>query len=153
MKRLFASAALVTLLLYYSGEALAAGSRAPLQARRLNVGEPVLAVSSPRVFHNHNSHHIPGRVYSTHPFYYHPPYYGHYYGPGIIVAPTYRYPYYHSYHSPAATLLSSPFFCFTHHEGFVSRIGFIDHVSGTHKIPINTVAAICPESNESCVID
>ena len=47
----------------------------------------------------------------------------------------------------------TPFFCLAHEVGFVSRIGLIDHVSGTHKVPLEYAASICPEEWGGCLFD
>jgi hypothetical protein len=153
MKRVLASLAVVGLLLWSGVEVSARSTRATLRAGQQNVSRSGFGSTAP--FSQRNVGH---GFYGTfgHPHYQHHNYYSHpypYYRPPLIIAPSYTYPYYHSYYSPPSVYLSAPFYCFTHHEGFVSRIGFIDHVSGTHKIPINTVAAICPDGNESCIIE
>jgi hypothetical protein len=155
MKQVLASVAVVGLLLWSGVEVSARSARATLRAGQQNVSRPGFGGAPAPAIPRNVGHGFYGTF--THPYYQHHKYYSHsypYYRPPlIIVAPSYYYPYYHSYYSPASVYLSAPFYCFTHHEGFVSRIGFIDHVSGTHKIPINTVASICPDGNESCVIE
>jgi hypothetical protein len=42
------------------------------------------------------------------------------------------------------------FFLF-HNEGYVSRIGLLDDLAGTHKIPLDAVAAFCPEGTGTCI--
>jgi hypothetical protein len=76
---------------------------------------------------------------------YYPYPYGYYPGP-FIVAP---YPYY----GPVTVAVSTPFFCLSHHVGYISRIGMLDHLSGIHKLPLDTAAAVCPDDNQSCIID
>jgi hypothetical protein len=68
----------------------------------------------------------------------------------VIITPSAHYPY---YYAPFAVVTSEPFYCHMHHVGFVSRAGFLDHVSGTHKIPLETANSICTEYNESCIIE
>jgi hypothetical protein len=29
----------------------------------------------------------------------------------------------------------------------------LDHLNGTHKIPLETAMHVCPEGNETCIID
>ena len=77
--------------------------------------------------------------------YYYPYPYGYYPAP-IIVAP---YPYY----GPVTLAVSAPFFCLSHHVGYISRIGILDHLSGIHKLPLDTAAAVCPDDNQSCIVD
>ena len=89
------------------------------------------------------------------PFYYRPyynypyAYYGHNPRSVIIITPSTYYPYY----APVTVVSSEPFYCHMHHVGFVSRVGFLDHISGTHKIPLETADAICTDGNDSCVIE
>jgi hypothetical protein len=44
-----------------------------------------------------------------------------------------------------------PYFCVFHNEGYVSRIGLIDHLAGTHKIPLDAVTAFCPDDTGACI--
>jgi hypothetical protein len=101
----------------------------------------------------------PGPVGPTYRYDYHRPYYPyysyypHYYGNNprsiIIITPSRYYP----YAAPFTVLTSEPYYCHMHHVGFISRIGFLDHISGTHKIPLDTANSICAETNESCIIE
>ncbi len=68
--------------------------------------------------------------------------------PIVVISPAY-YPYYF----PPTVVVSSPFYCLAHQAGWVSRAGMLDHLSGTHKIPLETAASACPEATESCVVD
>ena len=86
------------------------------------------------------------------PYYYYYPYpypvTGYYAQPIVVISPAY-YPYY-----VAPTLVaSSPFYCLAHQAGWVSRAGMLDHLSGTHKIPLATAASVCPEATGSCLVD
>lgn len=54
---------------------------------------------------------------------------------------------------PDGVIVSDPFFCFFHDVGFVSRVGLVDHLIGTHKLPAEAVEAACPESEAVCLID
>lgn len=90
------------------------------------------------------------------PFYYRPYYYNYpraYYGHNprsvIVITPSTYYPYY----GPVTVVTSEPYYCHMHHVGFVSRVGFLDHISGIHKIPLDTADAICTDANDSCVIE
>jgi hypothetical protein len=67
----------------------------------------------------------------------------------IIITPRSYYP----YSAPVTVVTSEPFYCHMHHVGFVSRVGFLDHIGGTHKIPLETAASICTDAEESCVIE
>ncbi|MBM4297699.1 MAG: hypothetical protein FJ143_08165 [Deltaproteobacteria bacterium] len=60
-------------------------------------------------------------------------------------------PYGPSYYLPPAVVVTSPYFCVLHNDGFVSRIGLLDHLAGTHKLPLDVAAAICPDGVGSCV--
>jgi hypothetical protein len=102
----------------------------------------------------------PHHPWHYHPRHYHYPhyrsdYYPHYYRYGhnprsiIIITPSF----YHPYSAPVTVVTSEPYYCHMHHVGFVSRVGFLDHISGTHKIPLETANSICTEDNESCVIE
>ena len=73
---------------------------------------------------------------------------GYYAQPIVVISPAY-YPYY----LPSTLVASAPFYCLAHQAGWVSRAGMIDHLSGTHKIPLATAASVCPEATESCVVD
>jgi hypothetical protein len=86
---------------------------------------------------------------------YHRYYYPYYYGYGvnprsiIVITPSSYYP----YGAPVTILTSEPYYCHMHNVGFVSRVGFLDHIGGTHKIPLETASSISTESNESCIIE
>jgi hypothetical protein len=90
---------------------------------------------------------------SYQPYYYYYPYpyrFNGYYGqPIVVISPAY-YPYY--YVSPTI-VASSPFYCLAHQAGWVNRAGMLDHLSGTHKIPLATAASVCPGATGSCVVD
>ncbi|MEX0802144.1 MAG: hypothetical protein WD688_02315 [Candidatus Binatia bacterium] len=70
----------------------------------------------------------------------------------VIIAPLYHY--YTPYpFIPQPVVVNAPFFCVEHRSGFISRIGLIDHLGGTHKLALRRAAAICPEDVEMCVFD
>jgi hypothetical protein len=93
----------------------------------------------------HHRYHAQRHLYYDYPYYF----YGH--DPrSIIITPA---PYYLPYSAPATIVTSEPYYCQMHHTGFVSRVGFLDHISGTHKIPLETANSICTDANESCVIE
>jgi hypothetical protein len=59
-------------------------------------------------------------------------------------------PHHHSLHSHP--LLSvSPFVCLYHEEAFVNQAGFVDHVGGTHKIPLESTLSFCDAHGSSCI--
>ena len=60
-------------------------------------------------------------------------------------------PYGPLYYLPPAVVVTAPYFCVFHNDGFVSRIGLLDHLAGTHKIPLGAAATICPDGVGSCV--
>ena len=86
------------------------------------------------------------------PYYYYYPYpygfTGYYRQPIVVISPAYN-----PYYAPQAVVASSPFYCLAHQAGWVSRAGMLDHLSGTHKIPLATAASVCPDATESCVVD
>lgn len=72
----------------------------------------------------------------------------------VIVIPSPTYYYYSPYYFTARpALVNAPFFCLEHGVGFVSRVGLIDHLSGTHKFALQYAAAICPEDVDTCIFD
>lgn len=78
----------------------------------------------------------------AYPYYYYQPYYS----PVLVVSP-----YGPSYILPPAVVVTSPYFCVLHNDGFVSRVGMLDHLAGTHKIPLDAAASLCPDHGGSCV--
>ena len=143
---LIAQFILIVLLTALPGQAWAGGARAGERA----------ATNSPRS-HVPRTWVRPGtpptRFVNPSPsfYYYYPypyPFTGYYRQPIVVISPAY-YPYY-----VAPTLVaSSPFYCLAHQAGWVSRAGMLDHLSGTHKIPLATAASVCPDATESCVVD
>ena len=83
----------------------------------------------------------PQRYYYPQQFFYVP------YQPPILVVS----PYGPSYYLPPAVVVTSPFFCVLDNHGFVSRIALIDHLAGSHKIPLHAAATICPDDTASCI--
>ncbi len=82
--------------------------------------------------------------YYTYPY----PFTGYYRQPIVVISPAY-YPYY----APPTVVVSSPFYCLAHQAGWVNRAGMLDHLSGTHKIPLATAESVCPDAIENCVVD
>jgi hypothetical protein len=70
----------------------------------------------------------------------------------VIVVPSPAY-YYSPYYIPRAAVVNAPFFCLEHGVGFVSRVGLIDHLGGTHKIALQHAAAICPDDVDTCLFE
>lgn len=82
---------------------------------------------------------LPNPVY---PYIYYPPYY-----PAVVVISPYSQPYY-----VAPTIVAtSPYFCVFHNEGFVSRVGMLDHLAGIDKVPLDAAAALCPDGTGTCI--
>jgi hypothetical protein len=88
-----------------------------------------------------------GPIYRyTYPYLYNYYYYQPYYPPVMVISP-YSQPYY-----VLPTVVATwPYFCVFHNEGYVSRIGLLDHLAGTHKIPLDAVAAFCPDDAGACI--
>lgn len=90
---------------------------------------------------------VPGRVivqrqfYGGYPYYYQP-----YYPPVLVISP-----YAQSYILPPTVVANEPYFCVLHNEGFVSRVGLVDHLAGTHKIPLEAATSLCPHGGRSCI--
>jgi hypothetical protein len=79
----------------------------------------------------------------------------HYYVPGDYYQPYYPQvivvsPYAPAYVLAPPAVVTSPFFCLLHNEGWVSRIGLLDHLSGMHKMPLDAAANLCPDGG-SCI--
>ena len=73
-------------------------------------------------------------------------YYAPYALPVLVVSP-----YGPAYFLPSTVVVTAPYFCVLHNEGFVSRIGLLDHLAGTHKIALDATAGLCPEGAAGCV--
>ena len=73
--------------------------------------------------------------------------------PRIIVVPSPSYYYSPYYFSPAPAVVNASFFCLHHGVGFISRVGLLDHLNGTHKIALEHAAAICPSDVDTCVFE
>jgi hypothetical protein len=70
----------------------------------------------------------------------------------IIVVPPPGY-HYSPYYLPAPSVVNASFFCLEHGVGFISRVGLLDHLGGTHKVALEHAAAICPADVETCVFE
>jgi hypothetical protein len=73
-------------------------------------------------------------------------YYVPYASPVLVVSP-----YAPAYFLPPTVVVTAPYFCVLHNEGFVSRIGLLDHLAGTHKIALDAAVTLCPDGAASCV--
>lgn len=137
---------LIVLLTALPGQVWAGGARAGVKA---TVAAPRSAVSGnwvqggapPAWFPNPRQ-----PYYNYYPYAY--PFTGYYRQPIVVISPAY-YP----YDVSPTVVASSPFYCLAHQAGWVSRAGMLDHLSGTHKIPLATAASVCPNTIESCVVD
>lgn len=88
-------------------------------------------------------------IYFGYPYVYPGPfYYLPYYYPPVRVISPYAYPY---YHVPPTVVATWPYFCALHNEAFVSRVGLLDHLSGTHKIPLDGAVNFCPDGSAACI--
>jgi hypothetical protein len=65
---------------------------------------------------------------------YHHFHYGPYYYPG------------HAFFDPELY----PFFCSFHGAVFINQAGFLDHVGGTHKVPLQDAVTLCAQDGSSC---
>lgn len=95
---------------------------------------------------------VPGRAvvqrhffYSGYPYYYQH-YYQPYYPPVLVVSP-----YGHSYILPPTVVVNERYFCVLHNQGFISRVGLLDHLAGTDKVPLEAATRLCPDTGGSCV--
>ena len=88
------------------------------------------------------SHPRRGRAYA-YPYYYS----GYYpYNPPLALVPPYA-----SYYIPPTVVATLPYFCLLHQAGWVSRAGFLDHIAGTHKLPLDSAASFCPDGADGCL--
>jgi len=143
MKHILTAAIVLALAIALGGE-LRAGSR-QLTARTQTGPGPALVAGA-------GSYRGAGRrnfqaVKPSHFYYYVPrDYYQPYYPAVVVVSP-----YAPAYVPPPTVVVTSSFFCALHNEGWVSRIGLLDHLSGMHKISLNAAADLCPDGGASCV--
>jgi len=68
--------------------------------------------------------------------------------PSLVVISSYAQPYY--YYPTAVVVASAPYICALHNQGFMSRVGLLDHLSGMHGVPLDTASAICPDGAAAC---
>jgi len=78
----------------------------------------------------------------AYPYYHYQPY-----SPQVLVVS----PYGPSYILPPTVVVTSPYFCVLHNDGFISPVGMLDHLAGTHKIPLDAATSLCPGHSASCV--
>ena len=152
MKRYLTLMTAFGLILVLSGELVAGGPRGAVSPAR--VGALILGGVAP----NNIQRNWRSPLYSVRPHSFgypaYPVYYSYYsFGldpRSVVVVTASRY---YPYDAAITAVTSEPFYCHLHHVGFISRAGFLDHISGTHKIPLQTAASICADSNDSCVIE
>ena len=157
MNRNLVLATALGLCFWLSAEVLAGGPTLTTSSRRAG-GARVGIISSTTIQHHGRHPHYRTRrhEFHRHNYYSHySPYNNSYYyrrhDPRsiIIITPS---TYYRS-HAPVTVVTREPFYCHVHHVGFVSRVGFLDHISGAHRIPLETADTICTDDNTSCVIE
>jgi hypothetical protein len=73
-------------------------------------------------------------------------YYQPYYPPVVVISP-----YLQPYYVTPTVVATYPYFCVFHNEGWVSRMGMLDHLAGTHKIPLDAAAVFCPDDGGACI--
>lgn len=117
-----------------------AGPRRLNTAPRISSGVPFVSGSVA------NRVGVQRQFYGGYPYFYQSYYYQPYYPQVLVISP-----YGQSYLLPPTVVVNEPYFCVLHNEGFVSRVGLVDHLAGTHKIPLDAVAGFCPDGGGSCV--
>jgi hypothetical protein len=58
---------------------------------------------------------------------------------------------YTSYYIPPTVVATLPYFCVLHQAGWVSRVGFLDHIAGMHELTLESAASLCPDIVNSCL--
>jgi len=152
MKRAGTVLIAIALVLWFAAQVFAGGGRVTVRSGHFRAAHSGLSVApGPHIRPGVRHGFVPyGYPHYYHRHYYYPyGYYRYYRQPIIVLSPYHYYPYY----APAPVVVNYPFYCFAHQVGFVSRVGMLDHISGTHKIPLDTAASACPEGEESCIID
>lgn len=146
MRPMIAKFILIGLLTVLPAQVWAGGARAGVKA---TVAAPRSAVSRNWVQSGAPPAWFPNPYQPYYNYYPYPYRVTGYYGqPIVVISPAY-YPYYVF----PTIVASSPFYCLAHQAGWISRAGMLDHLSGTHKIPLATAASVCPDATESCVVD
>ena len=120
-------------------------------------GQAAAGPKHPSVKHPGKARHPAARAWVTprhryplapYPYYHYPRHYR--YRPdhrSVVILP-----HAHSfYYVPPPVVVTSPFFCILHNHGFVSRVGLLDHLSGMHRIPLDSAASICPDGAGHCI--
>lgn len=141
LRVIVAALSVCAIFLAWSGELPAGDRRTALRAHNgPGNGASRGLVADGRARHKHR--HPGGRPIYPYTYYYQP-----YVPPVLVVSP-----YGGSYYLPPTVVVTQPYFCVLHNEGFVSRIGLLDHLSSSlHRIPLDAAALICPGGVDSCV--
>ena len=135
MRPVFSALTIFAIMLSLSGELGAGQSRATLRVSGASGG----LVASRGPIHKHGN---PAYLIYQNGYYYQP-----YASPVLVISP-----YAGSYYLPPTVVVASPFFCVLHNEGFVSRVGLLDHLSNSlHRIPLEMAASMCPDGVSNCV--
>lgn len=143
MKAIFSVMVMLTLALAFESESEAGADRRRfLAAPRHHSGVTFFA---------HTGGHrvtVQRYVYGAYPYYYQPPVYHYWpnYPPVVVISP-----YAPAYVLPPTVVVNAPYFCLLHNDGFVSRVGLLDHLAGTHKIPLEATTSLCPDGAGSCL--
>jgi hypothetical protein len=77
--------------------------------------------------------------------------------PRVIIVYPYGFAPYHHYYTPyyypGYAFFDPelhPFFCSFHGAVFTNQAGFLDHVGGTHKVPLQDAVTLCAQDGSSC---
>jgi len=138
MKTMLTLIAILALAWVLGTEAVA-GQRRIVVQRHSGSGVTHFAAGSNRIIVQRHFH-------RSYPYYQVPGYYYQTYYPPVVVSP-----YAPSYILPPTVVVNAPYFCVLHNEGFVSRVGLLDHLAGSHKIPLDAAIHLCPDGGGSCV--
>jgi len=142
MKSILNALAILALGLILVAEA-GAGPRRVIVAPPARSGVTFFAGAVPNgvVVQRHSHGGYPYYYYQVPGYYYQP-----YYPPVVVISP-----YAQPYILPPTVVVNAPYSCVLHNEGFVSRVGLLDHLAGTHKIPLEAATNLCPDGGGSCV--
>ena len=135
MKPILSAITIFALGFVLAGE-VGAGPRRAMVAPRANAGVTSFVGGGPTPML------VQRQFYGAYPYYYYQPYSS----PVVVVSP-----YTAAYILPPTVVVTSPYFCVLHNDGFVSRVGLLDHLAGTHKIPLDAATSLCPAGGASCV--
>ena len=140
MKKILTALVMLTLALALNPQA-GADQRRSFVAPRARSGATWFAAPGNRVV-------VQRYVHGAYPYYYQVPgyYYQPYYPPVVVISP-----YAPAYVLPPTVVVNAPYFCVLHNDGFVSRVGLLDHLAGTHKIPLEAATSLCPDGAGSCL--